>query len=366
MQGIRSERVLGLRKKLVMILACFFVIMMAGCSLGGSSDGTSEDESGKKSKKTEKSVTESNSDDESLSAPQIPSEELYEGFLAGDERVYCDNREYVFYDSVAGKDIKLFTNKEGYTLKEFVNEIQGTFDLEPDGDVRVSGVNWVMLDCGDDGEPELGLEILSESSILGLGEDYQFVIKNIDGKLQICYRMASAAKSKEILVNRYGFTKENYYGGTGARYSYGWLDSNVNYHFLYCVREDSLNAEYGVDGGDGYGIADIAKRISEREGDEYLFLDFDVLEYRLKEYEEGEDASQVYKYSYIYYGEKDALDEGLMSLFEEVFSTAGVKIYSQEEIEEFLSQRIKECGTDKAIYGFDTSHSWKQMDREEY
>ena len=368
MQRRRSGKAFDLRRKLVMIMACLLVIVMAGCSKGGSTEGSEEEESGKKTKKTEESVSEPSADGEGESqvVTKPTSEELYKGFLAGTERVYCDNREYVFYDSVADAEVKFFSDKNGYTLKEFVREIQEILDLEPDISIRVSAVNWAMMDWGNDGEPELALEVITDGDLWEEGDDYQFAIKNIDGKLQICYRTVSAYRSYNYYENRYGLVSDYYYWGMGYGSTVGWLDANGDYHFLYGVSSDAADYVYDEEGK----LSDAFAKIEEREGDEDLFDSFQVLQYRIKEYEEGEDESEVYRYTYEYYGGEyydDEPDEQLKSLFLEAFDTAGFKLYTWEEINDILKQRQKECGLtpEMALEG-DEEFVWTSMEKDEF
>lgn len=374
---------------------------MAGCSDGGSKE-TEEEESGKKTKSsTEESMREpepsKDGEGENTKDPQSISEELYKGFLAGNIRVHCDNLDFFYYVLENGDQVEydLFTYIGGYTLKEFVKEIQGAFELETDADIRVSDVSWTLLDCGDDGDPELGLKIISESTIWGSHED-TFVIKNIDGKLQICYGALSSYMYPcyEHLQNHYGLITEFHYGDSYDSATYGWLDENADYHFLYSVsNNDSAESIYGntfwipsyecwlsedewisnvglsYDHGvisDVVPIYDEWGMISDSEIIPLFDLnDFFVRKYRLKEYEEGEDESQVYRYSYEYHGGDEYGDASdVMRRFEEVFLSAGVKFYAEDENEEFLNQRIKECGlSDKIIAEYDENFRWNQLEK---
>lgn len=367
----RYGKISKLSRRLAAILSCvcLLAVLLAGCGdKGGATRGEKGSEESEESSSQSIETTESGETPggNGQTVPTMSTEEMYQGFLDGTERVYCDNREYTFYDSVADAEVKFFSDKNGYTLKEFVREIQEILDLEPDISIRITAVNWAMMDWGNDGEPELALEVITDGDLWEEGDDYQFGIKNIDGKLQICYRTVSAYRSYNYFENRYGLVSDNYYWGMGYGSTTGWLDANGEYHFLYGVSSDAANYVYDGEGG----LADALNKIAEREGDEYLFESFQVLQYRLKEYEEGENEKEVYRYTYEYYGGEnydDEPDEHLKSLFLEAFDTAGFKLYSWEEINDILKQRQKECGlTPEMALESDEEFTWTAMEKDEF
>lgn len=344
---------------------CLIMSLLAGCENqnagegGSGSQGSSESVQNSETASTEHPV---DGEGESQTAPVMSSAEAYQGFLNGEVRLFCDLQEYTFYDSVAEEEIPLYKDAKGYTLKEFIRSIQEINDLIPDTQTQVKEVRWAMLDCGNDGEPELGLWVVTSGEIWGEGYDYQFIIKNIDGKLQICYRCYSQYRSEGIIRNRYGVVSDSYYWGMGYGCTYGFVDAKGDYRYLYSENSDSV---YYWDYEPG-GISDVANKISEREGSN-VFDMFNLVQFRLKEYEEGEDQKQVCRFSYDYYGGEDDAPEELMKYLRELFDTTGQKLCTDEEIHAELLKRYQECGLAETEVADDVDGiGWKDLEREQF
>ncbi|MBP5281745.1 MAG: right-handed parallel beta-helix repeat-containing protein [Lachnospiraceae bacterium] len=342
---------------------CLTMSLLAGCDNKAGADGSSQaSQESSADSKADKKDPDGQVGGEVVQPQKMTSEEMYQGFIAGDVRVYCDNRDFTFYDSVAEEAIELYKDSNGYTLKELIGEIQGVNDLIPDLNVQISEVSWTLLDCGNDGEPEMGLWVVTDGDLWGEGYDYQFIIKNIDGKLQICDRLTTQFRSEGMICNRYGLLSDSYYWGMGYSCTYSCVDANGETHFFYNIYSDN---PYYIGYEEG-SVSDNANKISEREGSE-VFDNFNILQYRLKEYEEGEDEKQVYKYSYEYYGGDEPISDGLKALLEELFQKSDMKLSSDAEIDDALHQRCQECGlTDQMAKDDVESVAWKAVERADF
>ena len=91
-----------------------------------------------------------------------------------------DTGSYRLVGRISSFDAKYdyFEKGTGYTLKEFIGRIQQVESVESDTSIRVGSVSHALLDCGNDGEPELALQVLCEGDLWGEGTDYSFIIKN--------------------------------------------------------------------------------------------------------------------------------------------------------------------------------------------
>lgn len=362
----KFEKSSKLSRKLAAILSCvcLLAVLMAGCGdEGEASHGKKSSEDVKESSSQEVESTETGEtpggNDQTVTT--LSTEELYQGFIDGLVRVYCDNQDYTFYDSVADEEYKMFGNKEGYTLKEMVGVIQGILDVTPDITARVGNVYYATIDCGRDGEPELLVEIYNEGDLWGTENLYQFIIKNVNGKLQICNKLTETYNDECYVNTKTGLAQKNYYYGMGSQNGVGYLDANCEYHFLYSY---DITYNYGESNDPIYSaLADIAKR----EGNEAMFDCFDVLQYRFSEYQDNEDEKQVLKSTYYYYGgeEYDAEpDAETKALLEEAFAKAGYQLYTKEEINGMIDARLKEFGFPKQEQIYEDYIEWETVEKE--
>ena len=366
------NRILGnkmLAKTLAFCLVLALLLLTACDNSGGKA--SSEEEESTATESTSESKT---GGDVVVTPPAKSSMEMYEDFLAGKEKLYVDRVSYTYYDFVADEEYDYFANKDGYYFRDFIATIQNMEDLEPDNDIRVGGTYYTYIDCGDDGEQELALYVyLSQSD--WYDSSYLFMIKNIDGKLQLCYREEDGYNSSFYLDNEYGLIYEGWYGGMQYGDTYGYLDANCEYHFLYsCTGEYAFGTEY--DWADG--VQGAASAICDREGDMNLFDRATLLTYRFKQYEEGENESEVLFYSYDYYnwvydeetGEGYSTEEpdaDLKALIEEAFATAGVKYYTKAQINDMIAKKYDdEHWTANQKNTEDSYVEYTQMTRDEY
>ena len=357
-----------LNGRLVAILSCtcLLAVLLAGCGdKGGASHGEKSGEDVKESSSQPIETTESGGTPEGKGQTvTMSTEELFQGFIDGTVRVYCDNQDYTFYDSVADEEYKMFGNKDGYTLKEMTGILQGILDVTPDIIARIGSVYYALIDCGRDGEPELVVEVYNDGELWGTTNQYQFIIKNINGKLQICNMLSETYYDESYINSATGIVLKNYYYGMGSQYGVGYLDADCEYHFLY-----SDDVQYSYGGSDGNPIIAALAEIAEREGDEGLFDCLDVVQYRFSEYQDDEDEKQVLKCTYYYYGGEnydDEPDDKTKALIEEAFAKAGYALYTEDEINDMIDARLKEFGFPKRDEIYDDYVDWKAVNKEDY
>ncbi|MCR4597644.1 MAG: right-handed parallel beta-helix repeat-containing protein [Acetatifactor sp.] len=350
-------------------LALFASVALLSFSLaacGGEGAKTSADDDEERTESSvEKTSAEPSTDGEGeiQTKPVKTSKELYEGFLKGEEKVYCDNVNITYYDWDNDKDIPYFDNKDGYTLRDFVRRIQDVEDRDTDIATRVVSASWMDLDCGNDGEPELGLQVVTEGDLWGEGGSSDYVIKNIDGKLQICHRTESGYRSYNSIVNQYGFIDDSYYWGMGWSASYGIINAEGKYQYVYGVMSDSAYDWYGTDEPLGKAFSELVE-----EDDEFLFDYFEILQYRFEPWQENEDESKVLTYSYETYCDGDSLTEdAIKELLEKVFAQANIKLYTEAEVQTMIDAHVEKLGISRTMtLPAYTGVDWKSIDQRDF
>ena len=344
-----------------MLLA--MLMLLSACVIGcekkpaeSSEEGT-ESVSSPEAQSTEPSV---DGEGESKPRPNVSSSELYDGFLRGEERVYFDKQNYGYYDSTSETEKTYFPDSNGYLLKELVSRIQTVDGAETS--IRVTGVSFVTIDCGNDGEPELCLQVACAGDAWGGADTYEFVIKNFDGKLQVCHRNVSGYRSYSDVINHYGYVSDGYYWGMGWSSSYGFIDGDGNYHYTFGVTADSGYAWIGGEDALSKAMAEAA----ENEG-EQVFDYFDILEYRFQEWKEGENESEIVKYSCDIYVDGEDARKDTWDMVEKIFTKAGLKLYSEAEIQSMIDQRLQEFGLTRAMSQYENDGmEWKSVDQKDY
>ena len=355
-----------MRAALVASTAIVLACGAAGCqSKTGETSGEVEESTEISKDASKETSAEPSKDDEgeNQTKPQMTSAEMYEGFLRSEIPVYCENQDYTYYKWDDDNEYDYFEKGTGYTLKEFIGRIQQVESVESDTSIRVGSVSHALLDCGNDGEPELALQVLCEGDLWGEGTDYSFIIKNIDGKLQICYRTVSGYRSTNVITNRYGYIDDSYYWGMGWSSTYGFVDASGQYQFLYNVSGDS---GYGYNYGGEDAISQAFAEVDEETAAE-LFDSFEILAYRFQEWQENENTSEVLKYSYeVYCEEGDPIEEKVRDFVEGIFAKAGLKLYTQAELKDMIDGRSQEFHLTSEMTGYSYDEvawaDWEQKD----
>lgn len=140
-----------------------------------------------------------------------PGTAVYETFLNGENTVSFDYyMENIFNDCEclldADKNIPLIDNDKEYTLSGLVDSFKDAFAKDSNKDSREDihiNAKYSYLDCGADGEKELAVELDGPFSIAELNAKLTFVIKELDGKLQVIY-VFPKREGNDNEINEYG------------------------------------------------------------------------------------------------------------------------------------------------------------------
>ncbi len=161
------------------------------------------------------------------------SERLYDGFIYGHitaEFVAEGDRTKVFDLSDALED------GQSYTLDELIAKVNRNINGEFEWYYK-DNIWERYIDLGLDETYEMYVEIGSADTHLSL------VVKNIDGKLKICYSGDSSGKYYTRVL--YGGTVWSTMASSACSHSgeMGYIDNNGNYTIWYVFEEDGFNHE---------------------------------------------------------------------------------------------------------------------------
>ncbi|SDB21057.1 hypothetical protein SAMN02910298_00998 [Pseudobutyrivibrio sp. YE44] len=261
----------------------------------------------------------------------LSSMDMYENFINNNEEASFSSANTRLTDPNLEK---LFGEKK-YTLNEINDILDDNLSLATTNE-EIS-IQSKYIDCGNDGEKEL---LITVSGNYSDGKYVQYILKNIEGSLQVLYFDVGDELNNIIQISDKGFLKYVGYTHTGMcemRYSY--LDANVKRHFYY---------------GKYYylSLEDFLKHqeIESHDISEDLLQNIQVECYFLSE----QNGSQDYLYTYYLYEWDSIKKEGISKEYKDdnidkIFSDLGYVVYSAEKIESFINQRQEYLGVDESI-----------------
>ena len=339
-------------KKIGKFLICATMILaLAACGdkgAKGNEESTQGTESNVESSGAEGSVTESsasgNSDDQ---WQKYSAMELYEKFLAGEIKVKKGDNE-LNVDGFEGKTEPFYVpavDDEGYTLKELVRRAQ-EFDNAYSPSVFTDSVEYSYLDLGNDGNPELLLQLYHNGGAWGEARDYRFVIAKRDSGLQLIYMTVNDMYSSRYFINEYGLMLSYANYSDDDQYEYGFIDTQGIYHKLYTQESYyGMGASYGIE----EGVPGIAAKYREESGNEYFFDGIDYIIVRIGE--DTEKADPIYSYvAYQYYEDYDIDTQNAAKVkAEQAIAEAGLKYQPYEDVQKQIAAYAKQQNASDVI-----------------
>ena len=266
---------------------------------------------------------------------RLPEEEDYAYLLTNRENVYFDN-----YVNVTNYDMEsYFKSGEAYLLNDLEDVIlEDEFYGDTDGDLSIS---YAYMDLGNDGEKELAVRFsdLPWETIY----DVTYIIKPIDGKLEVVYIYSEGFERGGYEINYYGYWWY-YYNCNGAVHDCqkGLIDGEGKANFLY--------GYYNIDGLEE-GTADFCC-----EGLAEAAVDSNIEDEVLTEawyFDEQYNHEDVLRTFYIYDRSiGDYLDQSVTlndSKYTSIYEKAGLAIVSEEEIEARCTQIEAAVGANDEI-----------------
>ena len=280
---------------------------------------------------------------------------IYERFMAGDEPLYIREDQYSYIvDSVSlGAMLEAGAS---YMLDEICNKINRT-DNSGMAVNEMEQLSYAYIDCGADGEIELALRFDGLVNMYDGNGSNVYIIKNVNGRLEMCYSLEEMYRSWAELSNEYGMVAEGGYGGYGDMETIGYLDADSTYTQLYRKQTE----DWGYDASyyfNEYNEPDLYNAVA---GAEYLLV---KTGYFFEPYKDGQDYDEYQSgiknsFELCYRDESGNIPvedvDPLVyedSIYQEIFDAAGVPFYSAAEIDDMIADRAEQIGlTEKIMNG---------------
>gem|GEM_PF-5492431 len=184
---------------------------------------------------------------------------LYKDFLTNNEKA-----KYISVSADEDFDYYLgdyFIDGSTYDISELIGNVGRWYSETPgnyyvktvdDDDIVVSRAEYSLIDCGNDGEYELFVQLNIDPVIDGevVNEDtsYLVVLKDFKGELKTCYCGISAYRNGTY-INKCGMV---YSHGSGSASSgcedFGFIDRHGNWHYLFGYEYENNPSIYPFDG----------------------------------------------------------------------------------------------------------------------
>ncbi|WP_196808923.1 lysozyme inhibitor LprI family protein [Butyrivibrio sp. FC2001] len=175
-----------------------------------------------------------------------------------------------------------------FTLSELRDELMALNDVDPSSlndDNDVSLMEYAYLDCGADGVPELSLQI--KKPFVEAESTGNFILKEIDGKVQVVYVFASWSRS-DTSINEYGFISGS---GSNSAANHGfeqaYIDADGKYNYGYYEEQELYF--------DGFA------EFKEHDKFDTSGLEGDICVYtlRLQQYYDDYNGNEIYSYEVV-------------------------------------------------------------------
>lgn len=285
-------------------------------------------------------------------AGKAASRELYQSFLQNEIPVYGEITHIEgYYDPELDETVPLMEDGKNYLLTELL-ERTILSESRDYGEAELKAVQYAWIDCGKDGEEELAVRVTLSSENLGDCVE-EFIIKNIDGKLQVCYRTRSLYRTEESLMNPYGLIG---FGGSNGAMSYvdgkACVDADGNYVFLYhCDMEYGLGAYFGDLGGIYAAAANHVDEVGDTEWylEQYAFTDPNTYDFAANDYED-----YLKTLTFGAYPENEPL-------VKQIFDEAGVTLHTEQELKEMIRKDAEVKGVSDEILDNRDEIAWEEL-----
>ncbi|SKB84287.1 hypothetical protein SAMN06296386_106153 [Lachnospiraceae bacterium] len=295
--------------------------LLSGCGFDFSSKNDDSFEEASEASDDEDSEETSKESEEDKD--DLRGEDLYDAFMKGEVKVV-----YNKLSNEAGDALKDYLeNGKEYDINEIIKcAEEGDYTSRTlAGDPKAS-----FIDCGEDGVKELLVKM-----DFGASSSLSMILKDIDGKLRICYSGESWDRS-ELSIGDTGMISSS---GSGGATVHGYDESFVNadgeYKFFYsCMTEGDPYSYYAYTSDDDY------EKLSFDDLETQYFM---INSYCVKD----DNGHSTYYYNY------DMLDEDYNPIttdsdfaasnpYRKKFAEAGITVYTRDEIDDILAKKAEE------------------------
>ncbi len=284
--------------------------------------------------------------DVSTTKPIENATAIYENFLNGTGVVYANKIGYAVANYETEETFDYFLKGQGYDLAGFIERSMEMEEIESAAS-NVESLQFAYIDCGADGTPELLLKVTFQDEMTPI---YEYVIKEINSKLEICYRTQTHHRYQENIVNKYGLISSG--GSSGAAVnieSTHLIDKNGDFQFI-------CQGDFYYDFGKGATFNPIFTHVLENYEDK-ITTEMCLCVYSFEEYKE--DSAQEYN-SKLLYSSEDAD----IKLVEEIFGKANLKYNTKEEIDAQVNSRLMSFGLTQEMISSRNDFEYKEVKNE--
>lgn len=277
---------------------------------------------------------------------------LYESFLAGNEPLYFRTDVVQSYTGDY-----MFDSGESYTLDEICNR-ESIFNNSGVPINERDSLSYAYIDCGADGNMELALKAANLFDSGGLDYTDTYIIKNVNGRLELCYVLQGFYRNQQELTNEYGMIL--YTGSGGWRnesVTVAYLDADCTYKHLYDKEMELL--AYGTENFcDENYETELYNAVAGHNFDNR----FVMTKYYFKpsesyndyaEYESGaRNSFELVDYADEFSTEKIVITDPSIyekSIYKDVLDQAGILFYSAAEIEHMIREKAAQIGLTEEI-----------------
>lgn len=211
-------------KRIVAVIMCVILTSLCGC-------GWEEPPIDGKIIVDEESTEEQGTEEQESMVDGFAEEDssdIYQRFLDSKEPVYF--READLFE---GYDLSLPVETETpYGLRdicEIINTVKnGNISLDEFGE----HISYSNIDCGADGNPELAVNFYNLAA--PVSDEVTLIIKDVDGRLEVCYIMQPYYRETWELANAYGIVSYHVAAGTGVDGNFeGYIDADGIHHVVW-------------------------------------------------------------------------------------------------------------------------------------
>ena len=287
--------------------------------------------------------------------PVFTSEEYYNAFIYDGYTVSID------YDAnhlPAGE----------YDASGLAHTVCDALTAETDGswEYFLSEAYYAIIDCGNDGEPELALD-LSYITADGYGQSYDkiYIIKNFDGDLRIIADDFSAYRGYTEL-NTLGFITSGGSSSASSWYdAYSFITADGERKFLYSAeynfaKADTVIPDYMLPSGTVPEDYEYSWDFVEDgiEMDVYNFTEYDD-----SRWDDDDYYDEYLKGNIFVFLDSEENDIAPAEQYAQLYEDAGVQISTNAEVQARIAERAAELGCTEEIHSAEPVE-WIELDSE--
>ena len=325
-----------MKKQIVTGLICALMLSAAGCGdKATDSKGLEKEplaevvETSKGEENTQNAPATQTTDTKNTDNASASASDLYESFKSGTAKAkYRGTGDMTSYlETAAALEVG-----QSYTMEEIAEALK-TVGEYADMGLDVKNTEYRLIDCGQDGVPELLVEAQ-------LGDEFMLImiLKEIDGELVICFDQDAWSRSNTV-VNSDGTIESGGSGGASLHYyDYAFVDANGDYKYYYGVEETSsmYDSYYAYKKGEDFVEISAEGLDWEHTGVRDYYFEPD--------YRERDNYYTYYLMDDEYMDVTTDADYDDSNILKQRFTEAGIRVYTQAEINDMIVSRGKEIG----------------------